>query len=551
MITIQGLSMHYGTRLLFDNVCLNLNKGSRYGLVGANGVGKTTFLKILMQVEEPAIGTFTCMHGARIGWMQQNHFLYEDTRLIDVVIQGKENLWNAMTEKDAIFAEGDATGNWTDEMGYRLGELEEIIGINDGYTAESVAHTLLTGIGIPEHNHEIKMRALSGGYKLRVLLAQALFNNPDILLLDEPTNHLDILTIGWLENYLQYTFQGCLVFISHDQLFLNGVSTHILDIDYGEINQYTGNYDHFLKLKSETAAQRLKTKEHIEKKIADMQVTINRFKATASKAKQSQSKMKMIDKMEVPDVKQSSRVAPYFSFQKKRPSGKSVLTARDISMSYGDKKVLTNVNFSVARGERIAIVGNNGIGKSTLLKILTNNLTPQTGSFEWGFEAQHAYFAQDHHEQLDEDATVYDWLFERKNPDNTITDVRGILGRVLFSKDDVEKKIPALSGGESARLLLAHIMLQQGNILIMDEPTNHLDLESTQALMDALQKFDGTLIFVSHNRYFLERLANRVMALTDRGVTDHQGTYQSFCDAYGADYLSRMWLKSTEVQAKK
>ncbi len=532
MITINQLSVAFGVRLLFDDVNLNLNKGNRYGLVGANGAGKSTFLKVLAGEEQPTLGEITCHKGARIGWLKQDLADYEDGRIIDAVIRGKKDLFEALQEKEKLI-EDDI---WNDETGCRLGELEEIIMIHDGYTADTVASDLLVGLGIPEDKHHQPLNTLSGGYKLRVLLAQALFDNPDILLLDEPTNHLDIRSIAWLESYLVNTFQGVLIFISHDQDFLNNLSTHILDIDYAEVTPYTGNYTKFLTQKQAKTEQMEHEKLSAERKIAKMQSFVDRFRAKASKAKQAQSRLRMIEKVEVAEVKETSRISPGFRFDQNKPSGKIAINVKNISKAFGKKTVLNDVSFSVKRGEKLALIGPNGVGKSTLLKILMERHDADLGTFEWGHNAEPSYFAQDHHEDLHTNTTVLNWLTDQV-PHATTGQIRAMLGQVLFSKDDVDKNILTLSGGEAARLLLAKVMLQKGNILILDEPTNHMDLEAVDALIEALKGFDGTLILVSHNRYIVNAVTSRVIALTPSGLKDHLGSYEDYLKEEGIDYL--------------
>ena len=534
MISINQLSVAFGVRLLFNDVTLNLNKGFRYGLVGANGAGKSTFLKVLAGEEQPTLGDITFHRGARIGWLKQDLADYEDGRIIDAVLRGKSELWDALVEKEQLI-EADV---WNDETGCRLGELEETIMHYDGYTAETVASDLLIGLGIPEEKHYEPLNTLSGGYKLRVLLAQALFDNPDILLLDEPTNHLDIRSIAWLESYLVNTFKGVLIFISHDQDFLNNLSTHILDIDYAEVTPYTGNYESFLKQKTAKTEQMEHEKLSAERKIAKMQEFVDRFKAKASKAKQAQSRVKMIEKIEVAEVKETSRIAPGFRFDQDKPSGKIAVSVKSISKSFGEKVVLNQVSFSIKRGEKVALIGPNGMGKSTLLKILMERHGADQGTFEWGHNAEPSYFAQDHHEDLHENMSVLNWLTDQC-PSNTTGQIRAMLGQVLFSKDDVDKNILTLSGGEAARLLLAKVMLRKGNILILDEPTNHMDLEAVEALIKALKSYEGTLLLVSHNRHIVNAVTSRVIALTRNGFNDHLGSYEDYLKEEGVDYLKR------------
>lgn len=532
MLTINNLAFLYGAKLLFAGVNLNLNKGQRFGLVGGNGAGKSTFLKLLAGEEDPSSGEINVAKRARVGWLRQDQFRFENTSIINTVIAGNKVLWAAMCEKEELLLKeicDDATG-------YRLGELEHIIMDNDGYSAEYIAGELLEGLGIKEEYHYQPLSVLSGGYKLRVLLAQSLYDNPDVLLLDEPTNHLDIVSIYWLESYLKETFKGLLIFISHDVLFVNNLATHILDIDYGEIIQYTGNYYSFVEQKQAIMEQKLREIEYTEKKIATMRVFVEKFRASASRSKQALSREKLIDKIEMPDVKKSSRIAPNFNFNQKRPSGKLALNVKDISKSYGDRRILNNVSFSVNRGDKVIVIGPNGIGKSTLLKILLEKISADNGLFEWGHEAQRSYFAQDHHELLNESITANEWICSQC-PTETTSRLRNILGQVLFGQDDAHKNILQLSGGEGARLLLAKIMVEESNCLILDEPTNHLDIEAKEALKASLIKFPGTLIMVTHDRDFASSIATRIIAITEKKIIDYKGTYNEYLEKYGQDYF--------------
>ena len=536
MITINNLAMQYGARLLFTEVNLNLNANHRYGLVGSNGAGKSTFLKLIMKEEEPSNGEITAVRNARIGCLKQDQFVYENIPIIDAVIAGNKDLWQAIQEKNKLLELEDLDN----ESGYRLGELEQIIFDNDGYVADIFAAELLVGLGIKKELHYQPVSVLSGGYKLRVLLAQSLFNNPDVLLLDEPTNHLDIISIYWLENYLKEKFKGALLFISHDVMFLNNVSTHILDIDYGEISQYTGNYDKFESQKQQIVEHKMHEVNYLEKKLAKMQEFVNKFRA-GTRSKQASSREKQMDRIELPDIQKSSRVSPYFNFKQKRTSGKHVLKVEAIAKSYGEQPILNKVNFSIGRGEKVVVIGANGIGKSTLLKILLGKIKADIGEYEWGYESQISYFAQDHHELLNESMSVINWLSIQAANELTGT-IRSVLGQVLFRQDEVNKNILHLSGGEGARLLLAKIILEEGNVLVLDEPTNHLDIESKETLKQALINYEGTLILVTHDRDFATDIANRVIALTTKGVVDFKGTYQEYLARHSNDYLNSNWV---------
>jgi len=444
---------------------------------------------------------------------------------------GNHDVWEAMVEKEKLLenagVEFDAD---------RYAELEEKILAHDGYTLEARASHILEGLGIPASVHRQPLATLSGGFKLRVLLAQVLIGGPDVVLLDEPTNHLDILSIRWLEKFLA-AYRGCALVISHDQRFLDNVATHILDVDYGTIELYPGNYAHFVREKAEVRARKAAEIARAEETIAEKRAWIERFGAKATKARQAQSKLKQLEKIEVEELETSSRRAPLFKFEQKRPSGKEVLTLDGIYKSFGPKRVLSGVSLVVRRGERVAIIGPNGLGKSTLLKIATDNLTADAGRVSWGYETQVGYFAQDHHESLaDPDAKPLDVIWEVQPQEGTAT-VRGQLGRMLFSGDDVYKPVSALSGGEAARLVFCRIMVQKPNVLVLDEPTNHLDLEAIAALVEALEAYEGTLLFVSHDRAFVSALATRILEVTEQGFRDFPGTYTEYLARAGDDHL--------------
>lgn len=532
MLDIRDIGMEFGKKSLFQEVNLILLPPARYGVVGANGTGKSTFLKILAGEETPSHGSVEKAKSLSIGILKQDHFRYEENRIIDVVIRGNARLWDALTEKDALFQKED----FTEQDGYRLSELEEIIMHEGGYEAEADAKNLLLGLGIAEKYHHGPLSALSGGYKLRVLLAQVLYQQPDIMLLDEPTNHLDILSIAWLQNFLKTTFKGLLIFISHDRDFLNTLSTNILDIDYDTVIDYVGNYEQFITAKEESLRLRQSELKNQEKKVEALQRFVDRFGAKASKAAQAASRQKMIDRIEMVEIKDSNIMKPYFSFVPQRTSGKSVLTVEHLNKQFDTRVLLKNVSFDIHRGNKCAIIGPNGIGKSTLLKILLNELSADEGQFEWSETVKIGYFAQDYRTQLPPQKTILQWL-----EDNIVApsqDIRKVLGQVLFRGDDVDKKIAMLSGGESARLILAKLILEKNNVLILDEPTNHLDLESIDALIEALQKFPGAVLFVSHNRYFIDHISTRVLALTEHhGVQNYLGNYHDYLAQFGEDYL--------------
>lgn len=506
MISFQQLGMAFGQRLLFCEVDLLLNTPARYALVGANGAGKSTFFKLITGEDECTTGEVTLPREASIGWLKQDQFRYEDTRLVDIVLQGKQALWEAMQEKEALLL----TEEWSEKDGFRFAALEEIILHHDGYSAFAKAASILSGLGIPEVYHEKPLKALSGGYKLRVLLAQALFQQPSILLLDEPTNHLDIVSIQWLEQFLIHEFKGLLIFISHDLDFIDHLATTILDIDFGEIRPYIGSYANFLAEKALLQEQKMAEKKSAEDKVAHMRAFVERFGAKASKASQARARTKMIEKIEIPDVLQSSRIAPHFQLTPQRPSGKMVFKLEQVSKAYQGKTLLNGLNLEIKRGEKWAILGENGRGKSTLMKIIMGLCTPDAGHVQVGHEVRVSYCSQDHHELLHESMTVLEWL-EQAVPTVTEQQIRRLLGQVLFKKEDVQKNILALSGGESARLLLAKVMLERPNVLLLDEPTNHMDIETIDALTLALQQYTGTVLLVSHNRHFVEQVVDRVL----------------------------------------
>lgn len=533
MLDIRSIGMDFGKKSLFQNVDLILLPTQRYGVVGANGTGKSTFLKILAGEEVATHGIVEKAKNLNIGILKQDHFRYEDERLIDVVIRGNTILWDALTEKNKLYSQE----NFTEKDGYRLSELEEIIMHQGGYEAESTARNLLLGLGITEKFHDGPLSALSGGYKLRVLLAQVLYQKPDIMLLDEPTNHLDIVSIAWLEQFLKITFKGLLIFISHDRGFLNNVSTNILDIDYDTILDYPGNYDKFCLIKEERLILKQSELKNQEKRIEALQGFVDRFGAKASKASQAASRQKMIDRIELVEIKESNIFKPYFNFQQKKLSGKLVVKVENIHKKFDEKILLKGVSFNIQRGDKCAIIGPNGIGKSTLLKILLSEIKPDQGHFEWSETVKVGYFAQDYRTQLLPEQTIWQWM--ESHVVAPAQEMRKVLGQVLFRGSDVDKKISMLSGGESARLIMAKLILEKHNVLIFDEPTNHLDLESIDALVEAIQEFPGAVLFVSHNRYFIDRISTRVLVLTEQyGVQNYLGNYHDYLEQYGKDYLA-------------
>ena len=545
MISTIGLGKSYGARVLFEHVSVKLNPGSRYGVIGANGSGKTTLLRILAGDEPATDGTVSIPARSRVGVLRQDRFLRDDELILDVTMQGDELVWGAFREIERLTADVNVDAA-------KLMELEDLVRTHDGYTLEARATEILVGLGIPLAAHRRTLSTLSGGFKLRVLLAQVLLGGPDVLLLDEPTNHLDIVSIRWLEKFLA-AYQGCALVISHDQRFLDNVVSHVLDVDYETITLYVGDYSTFAVEKAAVRARKEAEIARAEERIAHKQAYVDRFRYKATKARQAQSRIKQIAKIEVEQLAESSRRAPHFRFTPLRPSGRDVLEARGISKAFGDNRVLTDVSIAVRRGERVGVIGPNGLGKSTLLRILVDRLERDAGEIRWGHEARIGYFAQDHHELLgDEDGTPYAYV-EAACPMEPPNFVRGQLGKLLFSGDDVEKRISALSGGEAARLVFCRIMVEQPNVLVLDEPTNHLDLEAIGALVEGLSRFEGTVIFVSHDRWFVSKLATRILEITPQGVRDFPGTYEEYLERCGDDHLDAnavvLRAKATQKQA--
>ena len=501
--------------------------------MGANGSGKTTLLNILAGDVDASAGSVSMPRRIRLGVLRQDRFLYEDEEVLQVALMGNADLWAAMAERDRILADA---GEHFDAA--RFSELEDVVERNDGYTAESRAAAILEGLGLPAGVHRHPLSTLSGGFRLRVLLAQVLASAPDALLLDEPTNHLDILSIRWLEKFLR-GFRGPVVVISHDHRFLDNVATRILDLDYETVLGYPGNYTAFLRSKEAERERREKEIALRKREISHHQKFVDRFRAKASKARQAQSRVRMIEKKAetLTALPQSSRRYPTFNFDQRRPSGREVVKIKGVRKSFGDNHVLHGVDLRVARGDRLAIVGANGIGKSTLLKVMVNRLEVDGGSIEWGYETHPGYFAQDPGDHLGEPRrTAEAWVSDYCEGKGTGF-ARGKLGMVLFSGDDADKRLGALSGGESARLVLCSLIIRLPNVLVLDEPTNHLDLESIDALVKGLKAFPGTLVFVSHDRWFVGRLANRIVEITTEGIRDYRGTYEEYVHFRGDDYL--------------
>jgi len=521
--------MQFGAKPLFENVSVKFGEGNRYGLIGANGCGKSTFMKILAGVLEPTAGNISLDSNERMAWLRQDQFAYEDQRVIDVVMMGHEQMWKANVEKNAIYMNPEATED--DYM--RAAELEGVYAEYDGYTAEARAGELLLGVGIPIEQHDGPMSAIAPGWKLRVLLVQALFANPDILLLDEPTNNLDINTIRWLEDVLNN--RDCtMIIISHDRHFLNQVCTHTADMDYGKLTVYPGNYDDFMEASTMARAQQAKDNAKAKQQISDLQDFVRRFSANASKAKQATSRAKQIDKIKVEDIKPSSRQYPFirFEYDDREKLHRNAVELEKLSHGF-DKPLFNDFSIMVEAGEKIAIIGENGVGKTTLLRCLTGDLQPNHGRVKWAEKAKIGYFAQDHEYEFEEGEGLFEWMtrFTQAGDDDQV--VRSMLGRLLFSGEDSKKSVKVLSGGEKGRMLYGKLMLAKSNVLLMDEPTNHMDMESIEALNTALDKYKGTLFFVSHDREFVSSIATRILEIKPDGIVDFTGNYEDYLTSQG------------------
>ncbi|MGL1833689.1 ABC-F family ATPase [Rhodocyclaceae bacterium SMB388] len=545
MLVAANITMQFGAKPLFENVSVKFGDSNRYGLIGANGAGKSTFMKILCGQLEASAGNVSKDPNERMAYLRQDQFGYEDMRVLDVVMMGHSEMWACMQEKDAIYANPEASED--DYM--HAAELEGKFAEYDGYTAESRAGELLLGVGIATELHDGPMKNVSPGWKLRVLLCQALFANPDILLLDEPTNNLDINTIRWLENVLNER-DSTMVIISHDRHFLNQVCTHMADLDYGTITVYAGNYDDYMEASTLARQRQSAANARAKEKIQDLQEFVRRFSANKSKAKQATSRMKLIDKLKPEDVKPSSRQYPWirFDYDDKDKLHRLACEVENISFAYDgmDKPVIDRFSIAIEAGEKVAIIGENGVGKTTLMKLLLGpqlgGLKPQKGAIKWAEKARPGYYAQDHSAQFSGDERLTDWIAEyarvtaAATGEDLETLIRGTLGRLLFSGDEVRKAVNVISGGEQGRMLFGKLMLSRPNVLLMDEPTNHLDMESIESLNAGLEKFPGTLLFISHDREFVSSLANRIIEIRlDGSITDYRGSYEEYLASQGLD----------------
>lgn len=530
MLSTANLTMQFGAQPLFENVSVKFGQGNRYGLIGANGCGKSTLMKILGGELEPSAGVVMQDADERIGRLRQDQFAFEEFSVIDTVIMGHAELWAVKQERDRIYG----LAEMTEADGIKVGELEAEFAELDGYTAEARAGELLLGLDIPIEQHFGPMSAVAPGWKLRVLLAQALFADPEIMLLDEPTNNLDINTIRWLEDVLTAR-NSTMVIISHDRHFLNSVCTHMADLDYGELRIYPGNYDEYMTAATQARERLLADNAKKKAQIAELQTFVSRFSANASKAKQATSRAKQIDKIQLEEVKPSSRVNPFIRFEQDKKLHRLALQIEDVSKGYDGQPLFSGLDLMLEVGERVAVIGPNGIGKSTLLKTLVAELAPDTGTVKWSDNANIGYFAQDHADDFDADQNLFDWMAQWGQPGDDEQVIRATLGRLLFSRDELNKSVRVISGGEQGRMLFGKLMLLRPNILVMDEPTNHLDMESIESLNLALENYPGTLIFVSHDREFVSSLATRIIELTPTGIRNFSGSYDDYLRSQGVE----------------
>ncbi|AUX72225.1 ABC-F family ATPase [Erwinia pyrifoliae] len=528
MLVSSNVTMQFGSKPLFENISVKFGGGNRYGLIGANGSGKSTFMKILGGDLVPSAGNVALDPNERIGKLRQDQFAFEQFSVLDTVIMGHGELWAVKEERDRIYA----LPEMSEEDGYKVADLEVAYGEMDGYTAEARAGELLLGVGIPLEQHYGPMSEVAPGWKLRVLLAQALFSNPDILLLDEPTNNLDIDTIRWLEQVLNER-NSTMIIISHDRHFLNMVCTHMADLDYGELRVYSGNYDEYMTAATQARERLLSDNAKKKAQINELQSFVSRFSANASKSRQATSRAKQIDKIKLDEVKASSRQNPFIRFEQDKKLFRNALELEAVTKGFDNGPLFSKLNMLLEVGEKLAILGPNGIGKTTLLKTLVGDLLPDSGTVKWSENARIGYYAQDHAHDFSEDLSVFDWMSQWKQEGDDEQAVRGILGRLLFTQDDIKKPAKVLSGGEKGRMLFGKLMMQKPNVLIMDEPTNHLDMESIEALNMALEMYEGTLIFVSHDREFVSSLATRVIEMTPGKMNDFTGNYEDYLRSQG------------------
>lgn len=530
MLISNNITMQFGSKPLFENISVKFGGGNRYGLIGANGCGKSTLMKILGGDLQPTAGNVALDPNERLGKLRQDQFAFEKYSVIDTVIMGHHELWAVKEERDRIYA----LAEMSEEEGYRVADLEVAYGEMDGYSAEARAGELLLGVGIPVEQHYGPMSEVAPGWKLRVLLAQALFSDPDILLLDEPTNNLDIDTIRWLETVLNER-NSTMIIISHDRHFLNMVCTHMADLDYGELRIYPGNYDDYMTAATQARERLLADNAKKKAQIAELQSFVSRFSANASKSRQATSRARQIEKIKLDDVKASSRQNPFIRFEQEKKLFRNALELTDLSKGFDNGPLFSDLKLLIEAGEKVAVLGTNGVGKSTLLKTLVGDLTPDAGIVKWAENAQIGYYAQDHEYEFEQEMTLFDWMSQWRQEGDDEQAVRGFLGRLLFSQEDIKKSVKVLSGGEKGRLLFGKLMMRRPNVLVMDEPTNHMDMESIEALNIALELYQGTLIFVSHDREFVSSLATRVIEITPQKVVDFGGGYEDYLRSKGID----------------
>ncbi len=533
MITTANITMQFGAKPLFENISAKFGNGNRYGLIGANGSGKSTLMKILGGELEPTAGHVKVDVDERLGKLRQDQFAFEEYSVIDTVIMGYEDLWTIKQERDRIYS----LAEMSEEDGMKVAELEVEFAELDGYSAEARAGELLLGLEIPESQHFGPMSEVAPGWKLRVLLAQALFADPDILLLDEPTNNLDINTIRWLEEVLNER-NSTMIIISHDRHFLNSICTHMADLDFGELRVYPGNYDEYMTASTQVRERLLSDNAKKKAQITELKGFVSRFSANASKAKQATSRARQIDKIKLEEVKPSSRISPFLRFNQDKKLYRQALEVEALSKGYGEEPVFSALNLQIEVGERVAIIGASGIGKTTLLRTLMGDLEADSGTHKWSENANIGYYAQDHSADFEEEIDLYSWMAQWGQEKDDEQVIRGTLGRLLFSSHEIEKSVKVISGGEQGRMLFGKLMLQNPNIMLMDEPTNHLDMESIEALNLALENYPGTLFFVSHDREFISSLATRVIDMTADGVIDFKGSYDEYLRSQGIEEVN-------------
>ncbi|WP_299267355.1 ABC-F family ATPase [uncultured Psychrosphaera sp.] len=530
MITTANITMQFGAKPLFENISVKFGNGNRYGLIGANGCGKSTFMKILTGELTPSAGNVSYGPGERLGILKQDQFGFEQFSVIDTVIMGHAELWAVKEERDRIYSMAEMS----EEDGMKVADLETEFAEMGGYEADSNAGELLLGLGIPSEQHYGLMSEIAPGWKLRVLLAQALFSDPDYLLLDEPTNNLDIDTIRWLEDVLNQR-NSTMIIISHDRHFLNSICTHMADVDYGELRVYPGNYDEYMLASTQARSRMLSDNAKKQGQIDELKQFVARFSANASKARQATSRQKQMEKIKLDDVKASSRVNPFIRFEQEKKLYRQSLIVEGLSKGFDEGPLFKDFDFMVEVGERIAIIGENGAGKTTFLRCLQGDLTPDSGDVKWSEGGKIAYYAQDHASDFETDMNLFDWMSQWRRETDDEQSIRGFLGRMLFSSDDIKKSVKVLSGGEQGRMLFGKMMMALPNILLMDEPTNHMDMESIESLNMALEQYDGTLMFVSHDRQFVSSLATRVIEIKKDKIIDFKGTYEEYLASQGVE----------------